>query len=43
MLYGGNDSYTILKHYSLVLEALGEKELAELYGSMAEKIKGEED
>ncbi|MGN1215170.1 MAG: hypothetical protein ACI4TJ_02885 [Candidatus Cryptobacteroides sp.] len=41
MLYGGKDSYAVLKHYSLVLEALGEQELAELYSGMAEKKKSE--
>ena len=31
MLYGGKDSAVVLMHYSLVLEKLGEKELAAYY------------
>lgn len=36
MLYGGKDSAVVLAHYSMVLEALGEKELASYYRSLAE-------
>ena len=37
MIYGGKDSATILSHYAAVLEALGEKDLAKYYRSLAEK------
>ena len=36
MIYGGKDSAVILGHYSEVLEALGEKELAHYYRTLAE-------
>jgi len=36
MLYGGKDSAVILMHYSLVLEKLGEKDLATYYRNLAE-------
>ena len=39
MLYGGKDSAVILQHYSEVLEALGEKDLASYYHSLAEQKK----
>ena len=39
MLYGGKDSATILEHYSKVLEALGEKDLALYYKNLAEQKK----
>jgi hypothetical protein len=41
MIYGGKESATTLEHYSIVLEALGEKELANVYKSQAEKLKAE--
>ena len=37
MLYGGRDSATVLEHYSKVLEALGEQELASYYKNLAEQ------
>ncbi len=37
MLYGGKDSATVLEHYSKVLEALGEKDLAFYYKNLAEQ------
>lgn len=37
MLYGGRDSATVLEHYSKVLEALGEQELATYYKNLAEQ------
>ena len=37
MLYGGKDSAVILEHYAVVLEALGEKDMASLYRNMASK------
>lgn len=37
MLYGGKDSATILEHYSKVLEALGETDLAIYYKNLAEQ------
>ena len=37
MLYGGKDSATILEHYSKVLEALGEDDLATYYKNLAEQ------
>ncbi len=36
MLYGGKDSAVVLMHYSLVLEKLGEKELAAYYRNLSE-------
>ena len=39
MLYGGKDSATILEHYSVVLDALGEKDLAIYYRNLAEQKK----
>lgn len=41
MLYGGKDSKVILEHYSKVLEALNEKELADYYRYLAENAKDE--
>ena len=38
MLYGGKESAVIMKHYARVLEALGEKDLAEVYRDQAEKL-----
>lgn len=37
MIYGGKDSSVILEHYSKVLEALGENELAIYYANLAEQ------
>ena len=37
MLYGGKDSAVILEHYSKVLEALGEKDLATYYHNLSEQ------
>ena len=37
MLYGGKDSAVILEHYSKVLEALGEKDLALYYKNLSEQ------
>ena len=39
MLYGGKDSAVVLMHYSLVLERLGEKDLATYYRNLAESKK----
>ncbi|MBO5545243.1 MAG: tetratricopeptide repeat protein [Bacteroidales bacterium] len=39
MLYGGKDSATVLEHYSKVLEALGEDDLALYYKNLAEQKK----
>ncbi|MBQ9547685.1 MAG: tetratricopeptide repeat protein [Bacteroidales bacterium] len=39
MLYGGKESAVILKHYALVLDALGEKELAGYYHNLADTKK----
>ena len=36
MIYGGKESATVLLHYSEVLEALGEKDLADYYRKLAE-------
>ena len=36
MLYGGKESSVVLKHYSIVLEALGETDLAKVYSKMAQ-------
>ena len=35
MLYGGKESKTILQHYAVVLEKLGEKDLANIYFNQA--------
>jgi len=35
MLYGGKDSAEVLRHYAVVLEKLGENELAEVYRDQA--------
>lgn len=44
MIYGGKDSATVLRHYSKVLEALGDMDLAKYYSSLAEsKDKGQEE
>ena len=37
MLYGGKDSAVVLEHYSKVLEALGEQDLATYYKNLAEQ------
>lgn len=39
MLYGGKESDVILEHYAIVLDALGEKDLAAYYMSLAEQKK----
>lgn len=39
MIYGGKESDVILEHYATVLEALGEKDLAAYYSSLAEQKK----
>lgn len=39
MIYGGKDSDVILEHYSIVLDALGEKDLAAYYKSLAAQKK----
>lgn len=39
MLYGGRDSAVILDHYAAVLDALGEKDLAQSFKMLAEKKK----
>lgn len=36
MIYGGKESAVVLEHYSKVLEALGEKDLAAYYHNLAE-------
>ena len=36
MIYGGKDSAVILMHYAIVLEALGEEDLASYYRNLAE-------
>ena len=36
MIYGGKDSAVVLMHYALVLEALGEEDLASYYRNLAE-------
>ena len=38
MLYGGKDSAVVLEHYAIVLEALGEKDTAQIYRNMAKRI-----
>jgi len=37
MLYGGKDSAVVLEHYSKVLEALGEQDLATYYKNLSEQ------
>ena len=37
MLYGGKESKTILEHYAIVLEALGEKDLSVYYKNLSEQ------
>lgn len=37
MLYGGKESREVLRHYSEVLDALGEKDLADFYKDLSEK------
>ena len=37
MLYGGKDSSVVLEHYSKVLEALGEQDLATYYKNLSEQ------
>ena len=39
MIYGGKESATMLLHYSEVLEALGEKDLADYYRKLSETKK----
>ena len=39
MIFGGKDSDVVMKHYSLVLEALGEKDLATYYRILSENKK----
>ncbi|MBO4428027.1 MAG: tetratricopeptide repeat protein [Bacteroidales bacterium] len=39
MLYGGKESAVILEHYAVVLEALGDRETAKYYRSLAENKK----
>ncbi len=41
MIYGGKDSAVILMHFSLVLEKLGEKDLATYYANLAKSKKEE--
>lgn len=43
MLYGGKDSAVILRHYAVVLEALGEADNARYYRSMAAKLGEDEE
>jgi tetratricopeptide (TPR) repeat protein len=38
MIYGGKESKVILEHYAIVLETLGEKELANIYRNRAKSI-----
>ena len=35
MLYGGKENAVVLRHYAAVLDALGEKSLADSYRSQA--------
>jgi len=42
MLYGGKESSVIMKHYAVVLEALGENDLAKVYRSQAEELEKQE-
>lgn len=37
MIYGGKDSAVVLEHYSVVLDALGEKDLSKYYHMLAEQ------
>lgn len=37
IIYGGKDNANVLEHYSKVLEALGEKDLANYYKNLSEK------
>ena len=39
MLYGGKDSAVVLMHFSLVLDKLGEKDLATYYRNLSESKK----
>lgn len=39
MIYGGKESDVVLEHYAIVLEALGDKETAKYYRSLAENKK----
>ena len=39
MIYGGKDSAVVLEHYSIVLDALGEKDLSIYYKSLSEQRK----
>lgn len=41
MIYGGKDSATCLEHYAIVLEALGETDLAKVYRAQAANKKAE--
>ena len=41
MLYGAKESATCLEHYAIVLEALGETDLAKVYRTQAENRKAE--
>lgn len=43
MLYGGKESATIMAHYIVVLEALGENELAEVYRSQLKSLAKEDE
>lgn len=43
MLYGGKESATIMAHYIVVLEALGEKELADVYRSQLKTLPKEDE
>ncbi len=37
MIYGGKDSAVVLEHYSVILDALGERDLSIYYGSLAKQ------
>ena len=39
MIYGGKESAVILMHYAIVLEKLGEKDLAAYYRNLSENKK----
>jgi Tfp pilus assembly protein PilF len=43
MLYGGKESATIMAHYVVVLEALGEKELADVYRTQMKALPKEDE
>lgn len=43
MLYGGKESAVILMHYAIVLEALGENDLAKIYRNQAKSKAGNEE